>query len=81
MSFVIQYSFYVEFGEFSAFLQNLIMSILYINMFVNRGSTKGQSLIITINKWIGALAPVAILFGIMKGNSTWISSWNILFSI
>lgn len=71
MSFVIQYSFSVEFGNhgpwYSAFLQNLIMSILYINMLVTRGSAKGQDLIIAVNKWIGTLAPT-ILLGIIRGD-------------
>jgi hypothetical protein len=71
MSFVIHYSFVLEFGDsgrlYSAFLQNLIMSILFINMLVNRIDTKGQNLTIAINKWIGTLAPT-ILYGIIKGN-------------
>jgi len=68
MCFAIQYSFNVEFADkgpwYSAFLQNLIMSVLYINMFVSRGSTKGQSLSIAISKWIGTLTPT-ILLGII----------------
>lgn len=60
MPFIIQYSFFIEFGKigalYSAFLQDLIMSILFINMFVNRTDTKGQNLIIAISKWIGSLA-------------------------
>lgn len=71
MSFVIQYSFRVEFGIigawYSAFLQNLIMSVLYINMFIARKGNKGQSISIAVNKWIGTLAPT-ILFGIIRGN-------------
>lgn len=71
MSFAIQYSFSIEFGNlgswYSAFIQNLIMSILFINILVSRGSTKGQSLTIAISKWIGTLAPT-ILFGIIHGN-------------
>ena len=71
MSFIIQYYFIVEFGDlgklYSAFLQNLIMSILFINMLVNRMDIKGQNLTIAINKWIGTLAPT-ILFGVIQGN-------------
>jgi len=71
MSFAIQYSFSIEFGNlgpwYSAFIQNLIMSILFINILVSRGSTKGQSLTIAVSKWIGTLAPT-ILFGIIRGN-------------
>lgn len=71
MSFVIQYSFIVEFRDlaswYSAFIQNLIMSVLFINMLVIRMNTKGQNLTIAISKWIGTLAPT-ILFGIIYGN-------------
>jgi len=71
MSFVLQYYFVVEFGDlgkvYSAFIQNLIMSILFITMLVNRTDKKGQSLTIAINKWIGTLAPT-ILFGVIGGS-------------
>lgn len=71
MSFVLQYFFIIEFGDsgqvYSAFLQNLIMSILFINMLVHRNDLKGQYLVIAINKWIGTLAPT-ILFGFIYGN-------------
>ena len=71
MSFFIQYYFIVEFGDlgrlYSASLQNLIMSILFINMIVNRTTTAGQSLTIAINKWIGTLA-FTILFGVIGGS-------------
>jgi hypothetical protein len=73
MSFIIQYGFFMEFGHslgasYSAFLQNLLMSILYINMLANRKSLKGQSQTIAISKWIGTLAPT-ILFGMIYGNT------------
>ena len=68
MSFAIQYYFVVEFGGlgrvYSGFLQNLIMSILFINMLITRNDLKGQNLIIGINKWIGTLAPT-ILYGVI----------------
>jgi hypothetical protein len=68
MSFVIQYYFVIEFGSlgrvYSGFLQNLIMSILFINMLVTRNNLKGQNLAIGINKWIGTLAPT-ILYGVI----------------
>ena len=71
MSFVIQYSFSVEFGHlgswYSAFIQNLIMSVLFTNMLVTRMTTKGQNLAIAISKWLGTLAPT-ILFGIIYRN-------------
>lgn len=71
MSFVIQYFFVVEFRElgkvYSAFIQNLIMSILFIIMLVHRRDLKGQNLIIAVNKWIGTLA-FTILAGVIMGN-------------
>ena len=65
----VEYAFIREFGVavgagYSAFLQNLLMSVLFINMLVKRGSREGQSLNIAVNKWIGTLAPT-ILFGIV----------------
>lgn len=66
MSFVIQYYFVIQFGNlgiiYSGFLQNLVMSILFINMLVTRSNLKGQNLTIGINKWIGTLSPT-ILYG------------------
>jgi hypothetical protein len=68
-AFAVEYGFIREFGVavgagYSAFLQNLLMSILFIDMFVRRGGREGQSLIIAVNKWIGTLAPT-ILFGLI----------------
>jgi hypothetical protein len=66
-AFAVQYAFRREFGvskaaAYSAFPQNLIMSILFIGMLVKRRSREGQSLTIAINKWLGTLAPT-ILYG------------------
>ena len=68
-AFGVQYAFRREFGvskaaAYSAFPQNLIMSILFIGMLVKRGSREGQSLTIAVNKWIGTLAPT-ILYGVI----------------
>lgn len=49
---------------YSAFLQNLVMSILFIQMLLTRRGPRGQSLTIAIFKWIGTLAPT-VLFGIL----------------
>jgi len=73
MAICVQYAFVREFGPFvggayAAFLQNLLMSILFINMLVQRGNDDGQSLVIAACKWIGTLAPT-ILFGIIGGGS------------
>ena len=69
VSFVLQYYFIQQFGliqggSYSAFIQNLVMSILFIGMLMNRKSSTGQTMIIAIMKWIGTLAPT-ILFGII----------------
>ena len=50
-------------GAYSAFGQNLMMSILFIVMLYSRGSLRGQSLNIALTKTGGtALASVAFLF-------------------
>lgn len=72
-SLLIQYQFYLEFGDYlaetySAFLQNLLMSILFIDMLVKRNSSKGQSMLIAVSKMIGTAAPT-ILFGCLDTNS------------
>jgi len=69
VSFVLQYYFIKQFGLvlggcYSAFLQNLLMSILFIGMLFKRNSSTGQTMIIAVMKWIGTLAPT-ILFGII----------------
>ena len=56
-------------GGYAAFLQNLLMSVLYIVMLVHRNGPEGQSLTIAVSKWIGTLAPT-ILFGIMGTKTT-----------
>jgi hypothetical protein len=67
VSFAVQFLLIGEFGvndaaRYSAFLQNLLMSGLFIGMFVARRGLRGQSLVIAVAKWIGTLAPT-ILFG------------------
>jgi hypothetical protein len=69
VSYLLQYLFVAEFGlvkggSYSAFLQNLIMSILFIAMFIQRRGDEGQNLTIAINKFIGTLTPT-ILVGII----------------
>ena len=68
-AFAVQYAVIREFGvakgaAYSAFPQNLIMSILFIAMLARRGSREGQSILIAVSKWIGTLAPT-ILFGVI----------------
>lgn len=72
--FFVQLAYVKEFGlegrlsaQYSAFAQNLIMSIAFIHMLVKRGNTKGQSVLLAVAKWIGTLAPT-ITMGIMSTN-------------
>jgi len=70
-AFWVEYAFVWEFGIFAggayaAFLQNLLMSVLFIGMLVRRASTEGQSLTIAVSKWLGTLAPT-IAFGMIGG--------------
>ncbi len=67
-AYLIQGAFVVQFGwsagaRYSAFLQNLLMSGLFIALFVARRGGRGQSLVIAVAKWLGTLAPT-ILFGV-----------------
>lgn len=71
-AFALQLIFFLEFGyyagsRYSAFLQNLLMSILFIGMFVSRKGSEGQTLVIAVAKWIGTLAPT-ILLGVLAQN-------------
>ena len=72
--FAVQMSFIVEFGleghlsaQYSAFIQNLIMSIAFISMLQKRESSEGQSILLAVAKWIGTLAPT-ITMGILSTN-------------
>ncbi|MCY1239986.1 hypothetical protein D9M72_528120 [compost metagenome] len=74
----------VEFGwdqasRYAAFLQNLLMSGLFIAMFVARGGPRGQSMLIAVGKWIGTLAPT-VVFG-WFGNSPLILGLGALCSV
>lgn len=69
VAFVLQSAFIQEFGfmvgrAYAAFLQNLLMSVLFIGMLVQRGHLGGQSLTIAVSKWLGTLAPT-ILVGVV----------------
>jgi hypothetical protein len=72
-AYAVQWLFIAEFGwgvasSYAAFLQNLLMSVLFIAMFVARRGPRGQSLVIALGKWIGTLAPT-ILFGALMGSA------------
>jgi hypothetical protein len=83
-SFAVQLLFVAEFGwddatKYAAFLQNLLMSGLFIAMFVSRGSARGQSPVIAVAKWIGTLAPTIVYGG--YGNSPLILGVGALCSV
>ncbi|QOL33095.1 hypothetical protein BE0216_01615 [Bifidobacterium eulemuris] len=68
---VLQLLFVVQFGDvegekYSAFLQNLIMSVCYLYMLRDRGGSRGQSMLIAVSKCVGTLTPTII--GGMEGN-------------
>ena len=56
-------------GGYAAFIQNLVMSLLYISMLVRRKEPEGQSMTIAVSKWIGTLAPT-VLFGFLGTTTT-----------
>lgn len=69
VGFIIQDAFLQEFegimgGTYAAYLQNLLMSVLFIHMLVRRGSREGQTMLIAVSKFIGSLAPT-IQFGLL----------------
>ena len=83
-SCVVQWLFIGQFGwtdaaKYSAFLQNLLMSGLFIAMLVARRGTRGQSMLIAVAKWIGTLAPT-IAIGVYE-HSPFILGIGILCSI
>lgn len=49
-------------GTYSAFAQNLMMSVLFIAMLVRRNSVSGQSMYIAFFKWLGTLAPTILVW-------------------
>ncbi|MFG2974383.1 hypothetical protein ACGFYY_15490 [Streptomyces sp. NPDC048331] len=69
-AFVVQWLFVAQFGpqdggHYSAFLQNLLMSGLFIALYASRRGPLGQSLVIAVAKWIGTLS-AAFLFGVVE---------------
>lgn len=65
-SYLAQWGFVLEFGriramQYSAYIQNLIMSVMFLAMLEKRQSSKGQSMLLAVAKWIGTLAPLGIV--------------------
>ncbi|WP_427017731.1 hypothetical protein ACQCSX_03700 [Pseudarthrobacter sp. P1] len=85
--FAVQFLFIGAFGlgpgtgaaQYSAFLQNLLMSGLFIAMFAARRGPRGQSLLIAVAKWLGTLAPT-LLFGAL-GHSPFVLGIGLLCSV
>ncbi len=67
IAFITIYFTHFEFEDFwgarySAFAQNLMMSVLFIGMLVRRNNVEGQSMYIAIFKLLGTLAPTIQMF-------------------
>jgi hypothetical protein len=71
-SFAVQWLFFAKFGahdagRYAAFLQNALMSGLFIQMILARRGLRGQTLTIALAKWLGTLAPT-VLIGVIQGS-------------
>ena len=55
-------------GRYAAFAQNLMMSILFVAMLVNRNTVAGQSVYIAIFKLIGTALPSLLFYSILPGD-------------
>lgn len=64
---------------YSAFAQNVAMSVMFLTMLFKRGNTKAQSLTIAICKWIGTLTPT--IYGNLNGVNIYILLTGILCSV
>lgn len=70
--FVLQLLFIKEFGsiegeKYSAYLQNIAMSIAFLVMLRERKSSRGQTMTIAVCKCIGTLTPT--IYGTIEGNT------------
>ena len=83
-AYAVQWLFFAKFGahdaaRYAAFLQNALMSGLFVQMILARRGLRGQTLTIALAKWLGTLAPT-ILIGVIKG-SRFILGLGILWSV
>lgn len=87
--FVLQFAFYFEFGSavgggagaaYSAFAQNVAMSILFLSMLFQRETSRGQTITMAVAKWIGTLAPT-ILMGLIQQFDIYILLTGIVCSV
>jgi hypothetical protein len=58
----ITHEFHDADGRYSAFGQNLMMSILFVAMLLRRQSLRGQSIYIAVSKLLGTLLPSVLVF-------------------
>lgn len=85
VSFAIQFAFYFSFeaipaAQYSAFMQNVVMSILFLIMLFQREDTKGQTMLMAVAKWVGTLAP-ALLMGVIQEFNLYIIICGVICSI
>ncbi len=89
VAFVMQFAFYFscETPEiasiYSAYAQNVAMSIMFVTMLFKRGNPKGQSLTIAVCKWIGTLTPTiyGYIYGVELGVHIYVLLTGILCSV
>lgn len=79
---VVQGVFYVEFGRelapvYAAFAQNLLMSVLFVDLLLRRGGPAGQSMVIAWAKLVGTLAPTVSL-GFLSGFNLYVVGFGLL---
>lgn len=72
LGFVLQQLFVVEFGDqqavrYAAFLQNLLMSVLFLAMFASRPGGEGQSTTIAVGKLVGTMA-ATVIYGVLEAS-------------
>jgi hypothetical protein len=72
VSYAVQWLLIARFGthdasRYAAFLQNTLMSGLFVQMLIARRGLRGQTLTIATAKWLGTLA-ATILFGVIEGS-------------
>ncbi len=58
----ITYEFNDFHGRYAAFGQNLMMSVLFVSLLVNRGGSSGQSMYIALFKMAGTVLPSILFF-------------------
>lgn len=80
LAFFLHFDYYLDAAQYSAFAQNVVMSILFVVMLYKRGSSKGQSMVIAVAKWIGTLAPT-IQMGIVQGFNIYVLLTGLLCSV